>query len=247
MGRISYQAYCIAGPQNLVAEREKEAWYTVSNSSGARRIIVKAKTHKLTAQVKSALLALPNPGLLETLIQWLDQADENIDYLDWSDEYRFMLGYRIQSYETEAIYASFEELAEAEPDASISWIVPSVEMLRELITNLSVEDFYHRIVNWPGRRFLTRPTRRNGATLHHLLAMATILCAAWRFICTRSHSLCRRMATSFLSHRLHARENQHYPFTLVSQVGIASSPYECAATYFSICARDHAPLAMMTR
>ncbi len=98
---------------------------------------MKGKTKNLAGQVREALLALPDTVLMETLAQWLDGDDER---LDWSDEYRYALGYRLQSDETEKIYTSFDELEQAEPGGEcVSWIVPSTSMLRTILSNLSVE------------------------------------------------------------------------------------------------------------
>jgi hypothetical protein len=108
---------------------------------------MKQKTKGLTKQVQDALLALSDVMLTETLTQCLDRADEELAYLDWSDEYRCTLGYRVQSDETGAIYPSFEVLDEAEPDGSCgSWVMPSIEMVRSLLANLPPEDFYHAIL-----------------------------------------------------------------------------------------------------
>ena len=106
---------------------------------------MKGQTKNLTGQVRDALLALPDTVLMETLAQWLDGVDEQL--LDWSDECRYALGYRIQSDETEKIYTSFEELAHAEPDgAGASWMVPDTETLRTILGNLSIEQFYHTVI-----------------------------------------------------------------------------------------------------
>lgn len=105
---------------------------------------MKGQTKNLAGQVREALLALPDTVLMETLAQWLDGADE---WLDWSDEYRYALGYRLQSDETEKIYTTFDELEQAEPGgACASWIVPSASMLRTILSNLSVEQFYHDVI-----------------------------------------------------------------------------------------------------
>lgn len=58
---------------------------------------MKGKTKTLTEQVRKTLLALPDTVLMKTLTEWLDGADEHIQYLDWTDEYRYVLGYRVQS------------------------------------------------------------------------------------------------------------------------------------------------------
>jgi hypothetical protein len=91
--------------------------------------MMKGQTKNLTGQVRDALLALPDTVLMEILARWLDGVDEQL--LDWSDECRYALGYRIQSDETGEIYASFEELEQAEPDGvCTSWMVPDAQTLR---------------------------------------------------------------------------------------------------------------------
>jgi hypothetical protein len=108
---------------------------------------MKQKTRDLIGQVQDALLALPDATLMETLTEWLDRADEELECLDWSDQYRYALGYRVQSDETGAIYPSFEALAEAEPDGSCaSWVMPPLEAVRSFLANLPREDFYHAIL-----------------------------------------------------------------------------------------------------
>ena len=112
---------------------------------------MRKKTRNLTQQVKDALLTLPDSILMETIAQWLDLADEHIQYLEWTDEYRYAMGYRVQSDETNKIYASFDELHEAEPESPYSsWVVPGVHVLRSLLTELSVEQFYHTVIPLAG-------------------------------------------------------------------------------------------------
>src|ERR1700686_5437740 len=107
--------------------------------------MMKGQTKRLTGQVREALLALPDIVLMETLAQWLDGIDEQL--LDWSDECRSALGYRIQSGETNKIYASFEELEQAEPDgAGASWMAPDAQTLRTILGILSIEQFYHSVI-----------------------------------------------------------------------------------------------------
>jgi hypothetical protein len=107
--------------------------------------ILKGQTKNLTGQVREALLALPDTVLMETFDEWLDGIDEQL--LDWSDECRSALGYCIQSDETHKIYASFDELGQAEPDgACVSWMVPDAQTLRTTLGNLSLEQFYHTVI-----------------------------------------------------------------------------------------------------
>jgi hypothetical protein len=40
---------------------------------------------------------------MQTIAEWLDLADEQLQYLDWRDEFRYALGYRVQSDATEKI------------------------------------------------------------------------------------------------------------------------------------------------
>ncbi len=107
--------------------------------------MMKGQTKNRTGLVREALLALPDTVLMETLAQWLDGVDEQL--LDWSDECRYALGYRIQSDETNKIYTSFEELEQAEPNgACASWMVPDAQTLRTTLGNLSIEQFYHTVI-----------------------------------------------------------------------------------------------------
>ncbi|GLV56025.1 hypothetical protein KDH_28690 [Dictyobacter sp. S3.2.2.5] len=113
--------------------------------------MMKKKTKDLAKQIQDALLALPDAMLMETLTRWLDRAEDELAYLDWSDEYRYMLGYRVQSDTTGAIYTSFESLDEAEPDGDGgTWVVPPIEMVRSLLVNLSPEGFYRGILPLAG-------------------------------------------------------------------------------------------------
>ena len=106
---------------------------------------MKGQTKHLTGQVREALLALPDIVLMETLAQWLDGIDEHL--LDWGDECRYALGYRIQSDETGKISASFEELEQAESEgAGASWMAPDAQTLRTILGNLSIEQFYHTVI-----------------------------------------------------------------------------------------------------
>ncbi|HEY6406763.1 MAG TPA: hypothetical protein VIY29_04755 [Ktedonobacteraceae bacterium] len=106
---------------------------------------MKGQTKNLTRQVRDALLALPDTVLMETLTWWLDGVYEQL--LDWSDECRYALGYCIQSDETDKIYASFEELGQAEPEGvGGSWMVPDAQTLRTILGNLSLEQFYHTVI-----------------------------------------------------------------------------------------------------
>jgi hypothetical protein len=110
---------------------------------------MKKQTKNLAKQVQDALLALPDAVLMETLTKWLDGIDELP--LEWSDEFRYVLGYRVQSDETDKIYTSFEELALAEPEGSCSsWIIPDAQAQRTLLTNLSIEQFYHTVIALAG-------------------------------------------------------------------------------------------------
>ncbi|GHO66786.1 hypothetical protein KSC_056780 [Ktedonobacter sp. SOSP1-52] len=112
-----------------------------------KQVVMKRETRDLIGQVQDALLALPDAILMETLTRWLDRADEELECLDWSDQYRYACGYRVQSDETGTIYPSFEALDEAEPDGSCwSWVIPSLEAVRSFLVSLPREDFYHTIL-----------------------------------------------------------------------------------------------------
>jgi len=107
--------------------------------------MMKGQTKHLIGQVREALLALPDTLLMETLGEWLDGIDDQL--LDWGDECRSALGHRIQSDETNKLYASFEELGQAEPDGVCgSWMVPDAQTLRTILGNLSIAQFYHSVI-----------------------------------------------------------------------------------------------------
>ncbi len=112
---------------------------------------MKMTTKQLTQQVRDALLAFSNKVLMETIIEWLDRTDEYFQYADWSDEFRYALGYRVVSDATGSVYATFEELEEAEPDfIGVTWIVPDAQALRAILSSFSIEDFYHIVIPLAG-------------------------------------------------------------------------------------------------
>lgn len=112
---------------------------------------MKTKTKQLAQQVREALLALSNTVLVETLMEWLDRADEYFQYADWSDDFRYALGYQVVSDATEIVYPSFEELEANEPDfTGITWLVPEAEALRNIISSFSIEEFYHVVIPLAG-------------------------------------------------------------------------------------------------
>ncbi len=112
---------------------------------------MKTKTKRLTQQVRDALLACSNKVLLETIIEWLDRADEYFQYADWSDHFRYTLGYQVASDTTEVVYDSFETLEATEPDfMGITWVVPDAETLRNILTSFSMDEFYHTVIPLAG-------------------------------------------------------------------------------------------------
>jgi hypothetical protein len=114
-------------------------------------LMMKTTTKQLTQQIRDALLAFSNKVLMETIIEWLDRADEYFQYADWSDEFRYALGYRVVSDITGVVYANFEELEAAEPDFSdITWVVPDAETLRTILSSFSIEEFYHIVIPLAG-------------------------------------------------------------------------------------------------
>lgn len=112
---------------------------------------MKMTTKQLTQQVRDALLAFSNKVLMETIIEWLDRTDEYFQYADWSDEFRYALGYRVVSDTTGSVYATFDELEEAELDfVGVTWIVPDAEALRTILSSFSIEEFYHIVIPLAG-------------------------------------------------------------------------------------------------
>src|SRR5579884_1273694 len=104
------------------------------------------RTKYLARRVRDALLARSPAALAKVIAQWLDDAEEHLQYLDWSDEFRFAVGYAVESDETGKIYDSFDLLRESEADAGYSWVTPEPEELFALIFEMPIEDFYHQII-----------------------------------------------------------------------------------------------------
>jgi hypothetical protein len=99
-------------------------------------------TENLTLQVKETLLALSDEMLLDTVLGWIEQTDEMHQHLGYSDELRAIFGYQLQSGETEEIYCSFDALDRSESEAALAlWIAPSIEALRNLLSDFSLQDF----------------------------------------------------------------------------------------------------------
>jgi hypothetical protein len=108
---------------------------------------MRLKTKQLTMQIREALLELPDRVLMKLLMDWILLAEEHLQYPDWSDEYRYALGFRVQSEATQTIYATFEAMHENEPDAhSARWLEPGMSTLRILVRDFTLEQFYQTII-----------------------------------------------------------------------------------------------------
>jgi hypothetical protein len=104
-------------------------------------------TETLTLQVKETLLALSDVLLTDTILGWIEHSDEMHRHLGYADELRSILGYQIQSGETEEIYCSFDALDRSESEAALAlWIPPTGEDLRDLLTGFSPQDFQDYII-----------------------------------------------------------------------------------------------------
>jgi hypothetical protein len=109
---------------------------------------MKQKTRQLAQEVQEALLALPDALLMDTLNEWFERAEGQMACLEWVDDFKYALGYRVQSDDTEKIYPTIDEFCEAEPDgSSFSWLVPDMETLRASFT---VEHVYHIVIQLAG-------------------------------------------------------------------------------------------------
>ena len=73
-------------------------------------------TEWLTFQVKKTLLALPDVLLMDTVLGWIECADEMHQHMGCSDDFRSVFGYQLQSSETEEIYDSFTALNRSESE-----------------------------------------------------------------------------------------------------------------------------------
>ncbi len=104
-------------------------------------------TENLTLQVKETLLALSDVLLLDTVLGWIEHSEEMHQHLNYANELRSIFGYQLQSGETEEIYCSFDALDRSESEAALAlWVPPTVEDLRDLLTNFSLQDFQDYII-----------------------------------------------------------------------------------------------------
>ena len=104
-------------------------------------------TELLTLQVKKTLLALPDVLLMDTLLGWIERADEMHQHMGCSDELRGIFGYQLQSGETEEIYSTFTALDRSESEGALAlWLPPQAEVLRDLLSDLSLSDFYDLVL-----------------------------------------------------------------------------------------------------
>jgi hypothetical protein len=108
---------------------------------------MRLKTRNLTLRIRAVLLELPDRVFLKTLLDWISMAEEQLQFPDWSDEYRYTLGFRVQSLETQTIYATFNALHENEPGTiNASWVEPGISTLRSILKNFTLEQFYRTII-----------------------------------------------------------------------------------------------------
>ena len=104
-------------------------------------------TENLTLQVKETLLALSDALLTDTILGWIERTNEMHQHLNYADELRSIFGYQLQSGETEEIYCSFDALDRSESEAALAlWVPPTVEDLRDLLTNFSLKDFQNFVI-----------------------------------------------------------------------------------------------------
>lgn len=104
-------------------------------------------TESLTAQVKKTLLALPDVLLMDTVLGWIERADEMHQHMGCSDEFRSIFGYQLQSGETEEIYSTFTTLDRSESEAAPAlWLPPTAEALRDLLSDFSLSDFHDLVI-----------------------------------------------------------------------------------------------------
>ncbi len=108
---------------------------------------MRLKLRNLTTQIRETLLEMPDRVFMKTMLDWITLAEEHLQYPDWSDEYRYALGFRVQSQETQTIYATFSLLHENEPNTvNVLWIEPGMTTLRNIVKNFTLEQFYRTVI-----------------------------------------------------------------------------------------------------
>jgi hypothetical protein len=115
---------------------------------------MKPETLRRAKKIKAALLALPEETISALFEQWLDLVAERM--VDWSDDFRFALGYELESEETEHHYLSWEEfLATEDETASVAFIPPT--NIKEIIDQMNIQDFYHQVIGLAGEALHNAP------------------------------------------------------------------------------------------
>lgn len=108
---------------------------------------MKFKTQQYTEVVREALLSLSDIKLYETIHSWMDTISEKVWDEEIVDEFRFALGYKLESGETFQSYRNWDEFFCLEPDCEdIYFIAPSPLKLRRYLEEIDSFVFYHQIV-----------------------------------------------------------------------------------------------------
>src|SRR5436190_21566428 len=115
---------------------------------------MKEKTRRLTQQVRDTLLGLSDMVLMETILEWLDLVDRDAWSAEIGDEFRYVVGYQVQSEQTGTVYSRYEDAFEAESDEIDIFLVdPDAQRMRTCIESLSIDMFYHRVIPLAGEAF----------------------------------------------------------------------------------------------
>src|SRR5687768_8882988 len=105
---------------------------------------MQSKSRQAALRIREAFLALPDDLMLAKVLQWADELDPAEESWDAIGEYFVMTGYQVQSSTTGTVYASLDDLFDAEEDAE-EWttLPPTPATIRQAITALPSDDVYH--------------------------------------------------------------------------------------------------------
>ena len=88
---------------------------------------------------------------METILEWLDLVDRDAWSAEIGDEFRYVVGYQVQSEQTGTVYSRYEDAFEAESDEIDIFLVdPDAQRMRTCIESLSIDMFYHRVIPLAG-------------------------------------------------------------------------------------------------
>ena len=98
-----------------------------------------------TLRIREAMRALPDDVLLTKVLRWSEELDPDGSGWELNPDDLTMLGYRVQSNVIGNVYATLDDLWEAEEDTEEWTVLPlTPATIRQAVSDLSSDDVYHQ-------------------------------------------------------------------------------------------------------